>query len=123
MVFEHMRGPESITREMTWSYTEHDIAGGKGKLEYTGEKLHQVKLKIRLSAVDGFVSVDPETEVATLEEMASGGSDKPEAHPLIIGTRPMGEYAIEKIKETYKSFNQAGKLMSCEVELTLKEYQ
>lgn len=121
--FEFLRGPEELTREMAWSYAEHDIAGKKGVLEYTGEKLHQVKMRIRISAVAGFFSLDPAAELEELENMASGQSGAPEAWPLIIGTRVMGDYVIEKISEGYKSFNRAGVLTAAEIELTLKEYR
>jgi phage protein U len=123
VIFEYLRGPEELTREMSWSYAEHEIAGSKSVIEYTGEKLHKVKLKIKLSAVSGFWSIDPQAELITLEDMARGDASGPESHPLIIGTRMIGYYVIEKIKEGYKRFNQAGSLISCEVELDLKEYK
>lgn len=126
VVFEYLRGPESLERQLDWSYEEHSIAGGKGVLEYTGEHLHQVKLTIKLSSISGWGplwAIDPQAELEELVDMARGGHDGPDAHALIIGTRLVGDFVIEKIQERYRAFNRSGVLTSVEVELTLKEYQ
>ena len=123
VVFEYLRGPEKFEVESAWTYKEHAVAGGIGRLEYTGRRLDKVKIAIRLSLSAALGITDPEAELDTLRKMAQpAGTGSPETHLLAVGTRVFGEYAIEKIREVRKKYGGGGMLISASVELDLREY-
>ncbi len=118
IVFEVIKSPESITQELEQSYAEHEVAGGKGLLEWTGEKLSRITMKIRFQAVSiGNFTCDPEEELSKIEELFQ----KREPQPLFIGSHALGKFVIERLRKTIKKVNAKGDVVLAEVELTLKE--
>ena len=119
IIFEALRSPGVVIREIEESYAEHEVAGAKGLLEWTGQKLSRVTLKLRFQAVSiGVFTCDPAEELSRIEELAR----KREPYPLFVGSRHMGKFVIEKVKETLRELDAHGNLAMAEVELTLKEY-
>ena len=119
LVFEVLRAPEAVSREIEEVYAEHEVAGAKGLLEWTGEKLARVTLKLRFHSVSlGTFTCDPAEELSRIGELAR----KREAYPLFVGSRHMGKFVIEKVRETLRELDAHGNLVMAEVELTLKEY-
>jgi len=118
VIFELVKSPESFSFELEQSYAEHDIAGNKALLEWTGEKLATVTLRLKLQAIqtDTF-ELDPEKELSDLEDLYK----QHEPQPLFYGKRKLGYFVIEKIREVLHRVNKQGKIVYAEVELTLKE--
>ena len=118
VIFEFLRSPEGLTKESEHSLAEHDIAGGKALLEWTGEKLTTITLSLKLQALKTDVwELDPEKELSELEELYK----KHEPQPLFFGKKKIGYFVIEKIREVLHRVNKQGQIIYAEIELTLKE--
>jgi hypothetical protein len=118
IVFEVLLSPEDMEREMTWAYAEHEIAGGKNKLEATGENLFTARMRIRLHAVMGRWSCDPAADADTFKKMAK----QQLWGDLFIGNRYLGRYAIGRIGERHNRLAKDGSLMGIDLDLDLIEY-
>ena len=119
VIFGFIKAPENITVEKEQSFAEHEVAGGKSLLEWTGEGLSVATLKIKLQAVkvnENF-EIDPKKELDDLEKMFH----KHTPQPLFCGSRKLGMFVIEKMKTVFYRTDAHGNLVYAEVELTLKE--
>ena len=116
--FEVLRSPEDLERESSWAYAEHEIAGGKNRLEATGEALQTVRMRIRLHAVMGRFRCDPAADMDQFHNMARAQ----EWGDLFIGNRYLGRYAIGRITERHNRLAGDGSLAGIETTLELVEY-
>ena len=105
--------PESLRRQSTWKYAEHEIIG-KSKLQKLGRQLDTVSITLRF--VDYFCV--PLTEVKRLKEQAG----KKEPLTLVIGDEVFGDFVIESIAESWVETDGNGNPRLIEVEVQLKEY-
>jgi phage protein U len=118
IVFEVLLSPEELEREQSWAYAEHEIAGGKNKLEATGEMLAHVKIRIRLHGLMGRWYCDPAEEADRFTQMA-----RDQVYgDLFLGNRYLGQYAIGRISERQNRLAKDGTVMSIELALDLIEY-
>jgi len=106
--------PESLRRQSTWKYAEHEIIKGKSRLQKLGRQLDTVSLTLRF--VDYFCV--PLAEVKRLKEQA----EKKEPLTLVIGDEVFGDFVIESIAETWVETDGNGNPRLIEVEVQLKEY-
>lgn len=96
-------------------YAEHATIEGKPKLQYIGEALETVN--IRLSFHNSFC--DPAQELKRLKESAS----RYEPLPFIFGNGMYkGNYVIEEINESLIQTLNEGTIIAIEAEVKLKEW-
>ena len=111
---EYARTISEMTLEHTYKYAEHEIITGKSKLQYLGKQLDKIGFKGILS--DYFCN--PEDEIKKL--MNEANKRKPLV--FVVGENVLGEFIIEKIRQTWKDVSVSGKVRTIEMEIELKEY-
>lgn len=114
--FEPISGFESFTATRNYEFSEHSTLGHQPYLQYTGEKLISVSVKIKFHI--GFC----EPEIELLKLIASAKSRL--KMPLLFGSGIFsfrGFYVIEGITETVQCADKDGKLLEIEADLSLKE--
>ena len=114
--FEPIGGFESFTATRNYEFSEHTTLGNKPYLQYSGEKLVSVSIKIKFHI--GFC----EPAVELLKLIASAKSRL--KMPLLFGSGIFsfrGFYVIESITETVQITDKNGKLLGIEADLSLKE--
>ena len=79
---------ESMSREVSGRWTEHEVLGVKPKAEFLGPGLQTISLTIHLSAALG---VKPRRILDMVERMVERGS----AEYLVIGGRLVGGSALQ----------------------------
>lgn len=118
IIFEVLFSPEELERECSWAYAEHEVAGGKNRLEATGEALNAVRLRLRLHAVMGRFQCNPAADMDQFHQMAKARN----WGDLFIGNRYLGRYAIGRISERHNRLAKDGSVTGIEATLELVEY-
>lgn len=96
-------------------YAEHATIEGKPKLQYIGEALETINIKLSFHAD----FCDPAGELRRLKDAAS----RYEPLPFVFGNGLYkGNYVIEEITETVQQSFSDGTVMAVEVEVRLKEW-
>jgi len=109
--------PESISREVSGRWTEHEVLGVKPKPEFLGAGNQSVTLTIRLSATLG---VKPRKILEAVEAMVESGA----AEYLVIGGRTVGRnpFRLTGSSETWDKIYSHGELAKATLTITLGEY-
>lgn len=105
---------DKLSRRSYAVYAEHQTAGGKPALEFTGLGLDEVSFEMALHASLG---VNPASEVDALREMRMSG----QAYPLTIGSVSYGNFVILEIGDTV-THTLRGTPTVATVQLSIKEY-
>jgi phage protein U len=95
---------------------EHEVVGGKPRLEFMAPKLDAIDFEIFLHAGHG---VDPMTEIEKLRAMARQG----EVQRLILGGRNYGRYLLVTVDEDWRRSLGDGRIIVASVKVSFKEYQ
>jgi len=115
ILFERLREPVSFSQNKKWDWEEHQIAGEKSKVQYTGKPLDDITLGIRFHV--SFCT--PEDEYEKLRKEA----DKLEPLPFFTGEgRVIGKFIITGISHEIRRTGKNGELIMIECEIKLKEY-
>ncbi len=104
-----------FSKDNSVRFAKHDVIGQKPKLEFIGQELSTISLKIRL---DVSLGVAPKVILKHLNAMMTNGMHK----SLVIGGEYIGRYVIESISEDRRIHNGSGVCQVAEVTLNLKEY-
>lgn len=107
--------------DLTWTssakYSGHALHLKTEQLELTGFSADQVTFSMELSA---FLGVKPDKMLTKLQKMLAKGS----VVPLIIGRTVIGpRYVVTDLSRSYNRVFMDGRLLSCEVKITVKEYK
>jgi hypothetical protein len=106
---------KDLTVENSTKWAQHDVINQKPVLEYVGEELREVSLKIRL---DSNLNVSPSLGIQALNAIRK----RHKAVPLLIGGEYFGRFVIESLSEDRKYHTGVGVCQIAEVTLTLKEH-
>lgn len=93
----------------------HEVLQGKPKSEFQGAGLEEIDLRVRFDVALGLVPID---EVNTLRVIRDGGQE----HHLIIAGKPLGKFVLFAIDEEWLATDNAGNLLSADLNLKLREY-
>ena len=99
----------------SYSYAEHARIENKPKVQYTGESLRSINIKLNLH--NSFCS--PKTETEKLKTLAD--SNKPKAFILGNGEY-LGQFVIEEISSTIEYTDKKGNIISISLSIKLKEW-
>ena len=105
---------ESMSREVSGRWTEHEVLGVKPKAEFLGPGLQTISLTIHLSAALG---VKPRRILDMVERMVERGS----AEYLVIGGRLVGRrpFRVTGSSEAWDKVYSRGELAKAKVKRTL----
>lgn len=104
-----------LSRDHATRWAKHEVIGGKPVLEYVGEDLATVSLKIRF---DTSLGLPPLLGLARLKAMRENKQYK----TLIIGGEYLGKYVIESISEERKYHTGWGVCQVAEATVNLIEH-
>lgn len=104
-----------LTRGQSVRWAKHEVIGQKPILEWVGEDLATVSLKIRF---DTSLGVPPLIGLNHLQKMLKNKQVK----TLVIGGEYIGRFVIESISEDRKYHTGAGVCMVAEATLNLIEW-
>ena len=114
-VFDGLVGFHDFERVAEAKYAEVDLIGGKPDLQRTGDALIDITIGVRLH--ESFCN--PEDNFAQFEGYRVNG----DILPFVNGYGTLlGNYVIEKLKQTVLNLDTSGRVTLCECELTLKEF-
>lgn len=105
----------SLTRDSSYRWNEHQIIGRKPKLQFDGVNLENIKFNIHLNAN---FNINPSKDAETIKEYAKTGKKL----KFILGGKVVGTYVIESINENYKDYTALGIVTKIDLALQLKEY-
>lgn len=111
---ETVRTFDKLARRSHAVYAEHETAGGKPALEFTGLGLDEVSFEMLFHASLG---VNPASEVDALREMLTSG----QAYPLTVGSVAYGNFVILEIRDTV-IHTLRGTPTVATAQLSIKEY-
>ena len=103
---------ESMSREVSGRWTEHEVLGVKPKAEFLGPGLQTISLTIHLSAALG---VKPRRILDMVERMVERGS----AEYLVIGGSP---FRVTGSSEAWDKVYSRGELAKATLTISLEEY-
>ncbi|MEG0258908.1 MAG: phage tail protein [Lysinibacillus sp.] len=108
---------DSFTRTTEPRYVEHKVQRLKPRLEFEGEGIDPIKIKVLLKAELG---VNPEAEMKKMREYAQRGK----RDLFIRGGNPVSpnSFVIKRAEETHKRVDNYGNVLEIEVQLDLLEY-
>ncbi len=112
---KEIRTFSGFTRKGTATFAEHAVLSSKPLLEFVGEGLDEISLRIELSTTHGLV---PETEIEQLRKIKKAA----EALPLIVGDKVLGNFVLVEIAEEWTAINNKGVLVKAACNLSLREY-
>lgn len=112
---EKVRTFSDFKRSGEAEYGEHSRIGRKGILEFLGPGLDQITFSMLFTVSLG---VNPREEIDKLRDLLNGG----ETETLILGGKPLGDFVVTSLSETWKRMDNAGRLLAAETSVTLKEY-
>ncbi|MDY0063397.1 MAG: phage tail protein [Myxococcota bacterium] len=106
-------GDAALKSSARWE--AHEVIGRKPVQEYLGPALRTLGFAIRL---DARLGVDPEAEAAALRDSVEQG----EVLAFVLGGRPVGDWFIKELSETWRHVMADGRVQVIVVELSLEEY-
>lgn len=113
--FQLMQQPNSLEYTKDYDYSEQALVGSKPDLQYCGENLETVN--IRISFHSSFCS--PEDEIKKLKDAAS----KHQALSFVYGNgKYQGKFVIVSIGKSLQQMDYQGNIIAVETSLNLKEY-
>lgn len=97
------------------NYAEHALIGGKPRLQWVGDVLDELSLKLLFHRQ----FCNPNVEVLVLKQAVA----RHEAQPLVLGNGDhLGWFVPTELSVTTTHTTDDGTLLACEVSLTLKEH-
>jgi len=106
---------EGIEESQKYSYAEHQTIESKPKLQYIGDELDEITIKLNFHL--SFCT--PETELKNLKSAAKLHNEM----PFILGNgKYIGRFVIEEITSTTEQTDKSGNLISIGAEIKLKEW-
>ncbi|WGV57782.1 phage tail protein [Brevibacillus brevis] len=114
---DKIRTFDEFSRAASGRWTAHEIIGRKPISEFAGPALDTVSFKMRFDVRFG---LNPKTEMDRLLALCREGR----AETLIIGGTAIGIYkwVITSVKQGWKHFDGAGRVLIGEVDVTMEEY-
>lgn len=114
---EKIKTFKSLNLSKKANYATHNIINKKGLSEFTGFEPMSIKININLNQNLG---VNVQEELNKINKAFSGH----EVLNFILNGQPVGEgkFVIENISEDMKVIGKNGEIISCEINLDLKEY-
>lgn len=112
---DKVRTFSELTRSTSVRWAKHDLIGQKPLLEYVGEDLSSVSLKVRF---DVSLGIAPAEGLDRLQRMMQNKLYK----TLIVGGENLGRYVIESIEEERKFHAGDGLLLVAEATINLTEW-
>ena len=109
--------PSNVKGSSGADWAEHSVLEGKTRTQYMGPKLRSYQMDVLLSASHGTA---PRSTLKKLQKASEEG----EAHYLIIGLSPLGDYPfrLTDISDAWDTIGRYGILTECTVSLTFEEY-
>ena len=104
-----------LSRELSVRWAKHDLIGQKPILEFVGEDLNSVTLKMRF---DVSLGIAPKDGLDRLKRMMENKLFK----TLIIGGENLGRYVIESISEERRYHAGDGLCLVAEATVNLTEW-
>ena len=97
------------------NYAEHALIGGKPRLQWLGDSLDELTLKLLFHRQ----FCDPKLEILVLKQALARHA----AQPLVLGNGDhLGWVVITELSVASQQTADDGTLLACEVDLTLKEH-
>ena len=106
---------KDVRRKTSIRVEEHQVVGGKPRLEFLAPELAETSFKVFWHA--GF-GVNPRAAIRRLRELCEAGA----AQRLILGGENFGRYLLTEVAETWLRSGPDGAPLAAEAALTLKEY-
>ena len=121
VVFQVSSETVQTFENLSWSsaakYGSHALHMKTEMLEMTGYAPDEVSFEMFLSA---FLGVSPEQILQALQQMLKKGT----VASLVLGTTVIGKkWVLTKIGRSFKHVYKDGTLVSCQVNVTLQEYE
>jgi phage protein U len=105
----------NLTEENTFLYAHQETAQAPSTLQFLGEELRKIELTLRFHPEFS----NPEEDYEKLKTLSRKGS----AQKLIIGTKVLGDFVIEKISGEFIKIDAWGKPILIDAHLELSEYK
>lgn len=112
---EKVRTFSELNRELSVRWAKHDLIGQKPVLEWVGEELNSVSLKMRF---DVSLGIAPKDGLDRLKRMMENKLYK----TLIVGGENLGRYVIESISEERRFHAGDGVCLVAEATVNLTEW-
>ena len=113
---EAMQTFDNLQHKSSVNYSEHKIHKKKPMVELTNFNADEVSFDMQLSVLLGG---SPKTTHEALTKMMKDGR----VVTLVVGTSVIGgQWVITDLSRTFKTLYKDGRLISCDVSVTLKEY-
>lgn len=113
--FDFIVSPDRMGASRHYVFAEHPTIDGKPKLQYTGDALEELSIRMRFHAS----FCDPAAALSSLKDAA----DLHQTLPFIMGNgQYRGDYVIEDIDEEIESAFDDGTIISLGVSVKLREW-
>lgn len=107
---------ENLQHKSSVNYSEHKLHKKKPQIELTGFAADELSFDMQLSVLLGS---SPKKTYETLHKMMTRG----EVATMVVGTSVIGsQWVITELSRKFKTLYKDGRLISCEVSVSLKEY-
>ena len=107
---------DDLTHKSSVSYSEHKRHMKKPLVELTAKNSDEVSFDMELSVLLG---ARPKKTFDALQKMMNKG----EVGLLVLGTSVIGsKWVVTEVSRTFERLYKDGRLISCKVSVTLKEY-
>lgn len=114
IIFEGLKGFRSYEETRASSYAEHQLIGGKPRLQRTGSQLMELNFGMKLHSM----FCNPEAEIRALEVARENG----DVLPLVTGAGFfVGQFVILSFRVSQTRTNSRGEIIVAEVTVELKE--
>jgi len=107
---------KGLKRKSGAKIEEHEVSGGKPRVEFIAPKLTEVELEIMLLAGHG---VNPAAEAERLKEISEAG----QVHRLMIGGRNLGRFLLLELEDDWEKGLGDGRPTVVKVKAKFKEYR
>jgi len=99
----------------SYTFAEHQRIENKPRLQYTGESLEELNIKLNFHSS----FCNPETEIEKLKALA----DTHQPQPFILGNgKYIGTYIIENIASNLEQSDKQGNIISIQTQIKLREW-
>lgn len=106
---------DGFSRKSGAKTEEHQVTGGKPRLEFIAPTLTDISFTITLMAGRG---MNPMAEVEKLRAICEGG----ETRRLIIGGRNLGKFLLTEVADDWEKTLGDGRVTLARVKVSFKEY-
>lgn len=115
--YERLLTFNKLNRTVKGRWASHEIIGKKPRAEFIGPGSQSLSFPIYLTVMHG---VKPRKVIEEIEEAIENG----EPFDFVVGGKKIGKnkWVIESASETWDALIDDGKLVACNLNLTLSEY-